>query len=335
MKTSDFAYELAGELIAQTPTEPRDAARLLRGDDLSDWNVRDLPDLLEPGDLVVVNETRVRAARLRGHRAETGGAVEVLLLGRIGARWEALVKPARRLRAGTVIGFDRLSARIETDPVDGKVEVSLTASAGDVEDAIGEEGEMPLPPYIRQRLLDPERYQTVYSSAVGSAAAPTAGLHLTDATFAAMAERGIDIARVELRVGLDTFRPITVSDIVDHEMHSEWISVPTHAVEAVEAARSRGGRVVAVGTTTVRALESAAAQGKLEPYQGQTSLYITPGYRFRVVDALMTNFHISESSLLVMIAAFVGDRWREMYETAMARNYRFLSFGDAMLLERS
>ena len=234
MRTSEFLYELPDELIAQTPVDPRDLARLLRGADLSDWNVRDLPELLESGDLVVLNETRVRAARLHGRRAETGGAVELLLLGRVGKRWEALVKPARRLRAGTVIEFSRLTARLETDPHDGKVEVSLAGSGGAVEDVISEEGEMPLPPYIREPLGDPDRYQTIYARRVGSAAAPTAGLHFTDGTFTALADRGIETATVELQVGLDTFRPITVDDIADHEIHSEWISVPASTVESVE-----------------------------------------------------------------------------------------------------
>ena len=335
MRTSEFLYKLPDELIAQTPVDPRDSARLLRGADLSDWNVRDLPELLEPGDLVVLNETRVRAARLHGRRAETGGAVELLLLGRVGKRWEALVKPARRLRAGTVIEFNRLTARLETDPHDGKVEVSLAGSGGAVEDVISEEGEMPLPPYIRERLGDPDRYQTIYARRVGSAAAPTAGLHFTDGTFIALADRGIGIATVELQVGLDTFRPITVDDIADHEIHSEWISVPASTVESVERTHAHRGRVVAIGTTTVRALESASAAGDLRPFEGPTRLYITPGYRFQVVDVLMTNFHIPGSSLLVMIAAFVGDRWREVYEMALEREYRFLSFGDATVLERA
>ena len=238
MKTAEFSYELPEDRIAQTPVEPRDTARLLRGSDLTDWHVRDLPSLLEPTDLVVMNETRVRAARLRGHRSGTGGAVELLLLGRIGDRWEALVKPARRLRAGTVIEFSRLSARLETDPIDGMAEVTLEGSGGAIEDAITDEGEMPLPPYIHEPLRDPDRYQTVYAQRVGSAAAPTAGLHFTEKTFPAFADRGIETATVELQVGLDTFRPITVADIADHEMHSEWISVPAATVEAVYRAGS-------------------------------------------------------------------------------------------------
>ena len=335
MKTSEFVYELPQRLIAQTPVEPRDSARLIRASDLSDWTIRDLPSLLKPGDLVVVNETRVRAARLRGRRAETGGAVELLLLGRIGDRWEALVKPARRLKVGTVIEFARLSARLETDPVDGKTVVSLDSGAGSIEDVIAEEGEMPMPPYIHETLGDAERYQTVFSQRVGSAAAPTAGLHFTTALFDDLAGLGVDVARVELQVGLDTFRPITVDNIADHEMHSEWISVSPDTVEAVECTKAAGGRVVAIGTTTVRALESAAASGTLATFEGATRLYITPGYRFRVVDTLMTNFHVPGSSLLVMVAAFAGDRWRDVYQAAIERNYRFLSFGDAMLFERT
>lgn len=334
MRTDDFAYDLPDERIAQTPIEPRDAARLLRASDRSDWTVADLPSLLDPGDLVVVNETRVRAARLRGHRLPTGGAVEMLLLSGAGERWEALVRPARRLRAGAVIGFGRLSARLERDPVDGITTVTLDASGGSIEDVIGEEGQMPLPPYIHVPLADPERYQTVFGRPVGSSAAPTAGLHLTERVMDGLAARGISFARIELQVGLDTFRPITTESIEDHRMHSEWVSVPAATEEEVARAQTRGGRVVAIGTTVVRALESAAASGNLEPFEGPTRLYITPGYRFRVVDRLLTNFHIPGSSLLVMVAAFAGDGWRDVYETALARDYRFLSFGDACLFDR-
>ena len=340
LKTADFAYDLPEGRIAQSPVEPRDSARLLRASDLTDWRVRDLPELLRPGDLVVVNETRVRAARLIGRREPSGGKVEVLLLGRKGDRWEALVRPARRLRAGSVVKAGRLVARLETDPDEGKVEMRLRAAGGDsdhldIEEAIAEVGRTPLPPYITGRPEDPERYQTVYGRRVGSAAAPTAGLHFTERMPAALADHGIGMARVELRIGLDTFRPITAERIADHRMHSEWIDVPESTVGKVMATREAGGRVVAVGTTVVRALETASAGGEIAPYRGPTRLYITPGYRFGAVDVLMTNFHMPSSSLLVLVAAFVGEEWKRVYETALSRGYRFLSFGDAVLLERS
>ncbi len=340
MRTADFSYQLPPERIAQSPVEPRDSAALLRGCDLTHWTVRDLPELLRPGDLVVVNETRVRAARLVGWRDPTGGRVEFLLLGREGSIWKALLRPARRIRAGSVILIGPLTARIVTDPVAGMVELELELEDGgnpwgDIEAAIAGIGEVPLPPYIRRSLEDPERYQTVFGSRVGSAAAPTAGLHLTERTLEGLAGRGIGTARVELQIGIDTFRPITVENVADHEMHSEWIDVPEVTVNRILETRSAGGRVVAVGTTVVRALETAGAGGRLAPYRGPTSLYITPGYRFAVVDLMMTNFHMPSSSLLVLVAAFVGDSWRRIYRTALDSGYRFLSFGDAVLLERS
>lgn len=338
MRTERFRYDLPEELIAQHPIEPRDAARLLVGSDLTDRLVADLPELLQPGDLVVVNDTRVRAARLRGRRDPTGGAVELLLLEERGERvWRGLVKPARRLRAGDRLEFGQLSARLLTDPVDGLVDVRLESEiGGDIEDVIAEVGSIPLPPYIRAELEDPERYQTTYAARVGSAAAPTAGLHLTSGVLAGLAGRGIGVARVELRVGLDTFRPITTERIEDHEMHSEWISLPAETAAAIERTRRSGGRIVAIGTTVVRTLEARAdGGGGVIPGEGTTDLFITPGYGFGVVDVLMTNFHIPGSSLLVLVAAFVGERWRDIYEAAVARRYRFLSFGDAMLVERA
>ncbi len=335
METAEFAYQLPEERVAQHPAEPRDSARLLRTSDLSDWTVRDLPRLLRPGDLAVVNETRVRAARLRGRRRGTGGAVEMLLLGRIGERWEALLRPARRLRSGTVLEFGSLSARLEDEPRQGRAQVTLDAGGRDVEEAIAVAGEIPLPPYIRAALDDPERYQTVFGRKVGSAAAPTAALHLTQGLLAALRERGIGVAKVELQVGLDTFRPITAARLEDHQIHSEWAEVPAATAQRVASCRAAGGRVAAIGTTVVRSLETAAAWGEGRPFRGFTSLYITPGYRFRAVDLMMTNFHIPRSSLLALVAAFMGERWRAAYRAALDRRYRFLSFGDAMLAERA
>jgi S-adenosylmethionine:tRNA ribosyltransferase-isomerase len=334
VRLEDLDYELDPSLIAQEPIEPRDAARLLVDLGRADpehRHVRDLPELLRPGDLVVVNDTRVIPARLRLWRA-TGGGSEVLLLEpRDDDRrhWEALVRPARKLPPGTLL-FDATGEAI--------VQVGARTAAGDTFEVtvLGDGdvllrlkalGEMPLPPYIHTTLADPERYQTVFADQPASAAAPTAGLHLTDEVFAGLAARDIAWMTVELVVGLDTFAPITESDPLSHRMHSERYRVPTDTWAAVADAR----RVVAVGTTTVRALESAAASGQLE---GRTQLFLHPGREPEVVDLLMTNYHLPRTTLLLMIEAFVGPRWRRLYSVAAASGYRFLSFGDAMLLDR-
>lgn len=341
LKTVDFDYPLPSEAIAQTPAEPRDSARLLRVEDLSDHRFFDLPDLLDAGDLVVVNDTRVRAARLLGRRrpagagsdAEAGGKVEALLLERReDGTWEALVKPARKVANGQELIFPGLTATVLTDPVEGRVVLRLVAP-GDIEDAIASHGEVPLPPYITGRLADPDRYQTVYAATPGSAAAPTAGLHFTRPVLDRLESRGISVASVELRVGVGTFRPITSEEVEDHRMHAEWVSVPDETAAAVAEARDRGRAVVAIGTTVVRALESRSMGGRLEAGSGRTDLFIRPGHRFRSVDRLVTNFHAPRSSLLVMLAAFMGSGWRLAYETALRRGYRFLSFGDAMLVD--
>jgi len=332
--TADFDYELPESAIAQSPIEPRDSSRLLVTADMSDHVFSELAELLGPDDIVVVNDTRVRSARLHLTKTETGGAVELLLLERLeSGNWEALVRPARRLRRGTRLSGEHLEARLESDPADGIAVVSVEADDA-AEEVIEEAGEVPLPPYITVPLPDPSRYQTVYARTTGSAAAPTAGLHFTPALLERLEEKTAGIARVELRVGLGTFRPISTDRIEDHEMHREWASVPEETVAAVVDARGRGGRVVAIGTTVVRALETAALSGSLEPWTGHTDLFITPGFEFRVVDRLVTNFHLPRSSLLVMIAAFMGPKWRDAYSVALERGYRFLSFGDAMLCDR-
>ncbi len=335
MRLADFDYELPQERIAQTPITPRDAARLLvdRGSGEPEHrHVRDLPDILRPGDLLVVNETKVLPARLALRRA-TGGSAEVLMLEPLdGARtvWEALIRPAKRLKVG-----ETLSAADDT-PV---VEVGERTPAGDTftvrllgpTDSLGlldEYGVMPLPPYITERLDDPDRYQTVYARQPGSAAAPTAGLHFTPELLATLADRGVEHAKVELVVGLDTFRPITEDDPLQHRMHTERYRVPAETMERCRSAE----RVVAVGTTTVRSLESAAATGELE---GRTDIFIHEGFDWQVVDLMMTNFHMPRTTLLMMIDAFVGPRWRDLYAEALREQYRFLSFGDAMLLTRS
>lgn len=338
---ADFEYELPNELIAQQPVEPRDAARLLvdRGSDPPDDRVvADLDQLLLPGDLLVVNDSRVVPARLRLHRT-SGGAVEVLVLEPLDAQrrtWEALVRPARKLRPGEELhGPDgsavaRIVERTELGDTFVVELVGVGPGVGALE-ILDQVGEMPLPPYLTERLSDRNRYQTVYANEPGSAAAPTAGLHLTDAVLDRLATRGVELARVELLVGLDTFRPVAVDDPDEHRMHSERYRVPAETLDACASARAGGGRVVAVGTTAVRALESAALTGDRS---GRTDLFIRRGFPWQTVDLLMTNFHLPRTTLLLMIDAFVGDRWRNLYDEAIRRRYRFLSFGDAMLLDR-
>jgi S-adenosylmethionine:tRNA ribosyltransferase-isomerase len=331
VRTDEFDYELPDEAIAQTPVEPRDAARLLDATTAGepvDRHVRDLPDRLRAGDVLVVNDTRVIPARLHLTKA-TGGRAEVLLAERTGQRtWTAMVRPGRRLPPGTVLEHDGEPV-VEVGELqdDGQRSVRLL---GDEEPLalVARIGAVPLPPYITEPLGDPERYQTVFADRPGSAAAPTAGLHLTDAVLDRCRERGVTVATVDLEVGLGTFAPIRADDVEDHVVHTERYAIPPATVAAVDAAQ----RVVAVGTTVVRTLESWAATGATE---GATDLYLRRGHRFAKVDVLLTNFHVPRSSLLVLVDAFVGDRWRDLYATALARGYRFLSFGDAMLLERA
>jgi S-adenosylmethionine:tRNA ribosyltransferase-isomerase len=297
---------------------------------MSDHRFLELDQLLDPGDLLVVNETRVRAARLIGTRRETGGRVELLLLEqRDDGLWDALARPSRRLRPGVVIDLGRMSVVVASEPEEGRIELSLETE--DPEADIAAIGTLPLPPYFTGELDEPDRYQTIFAAGPGSAAAPTAGLHFTDDVIRRLADRGIEIARVDLHVSLDTFRPISVEEIEDHEMHTEWCLVSEETKSAIGACRSRQGRVIAVGTTVVRTLESRAdGAGGVIAGSGRTDLFLRPGSEFRVVDALITNFHLPGSTLLVLLAGFIGERWRAAYETALARGYRFLSFGDAM-----
>jgi S-adenosylmethionine:tRNA ribosyltransferase-isomerase len=330
--TTAFDYILPNNAVAQEASMPRDAARLLdasspRGEVIH-RQIADLPGLVGPGDLLVVNDTRVRPARLR-LRKDTGGAVEVLLLDeQPGGTWEALVRPGRRVPPGTVL---RAGANLElvigARLAPGTRVVEVRAPAG-VEAALTEHGEVPLPPYLDCRPRDPARYQTVFARRPGSAAAPTAGLHLTTELLDACRATGAEVASVELRIGLDTFRPIEAETVEAHEMHSEGYAVPLATWEACR----RATRVIAIGTTVVRALESAAATGRLE---GRTDLFIHGDYKFAVVDTLLTNFHMPRSSLLVLLASFAGDRWRDLYETGLREGYRFLSLGDAMLVSRA
>lgn len=320
-----FDYELPEVSIGQVPAEPRDSARLLiDGDPIRHATVAGLASELEAGDLLVVNDTKVLPARFHLHKS-TGGAVEVLLLEPTGnhREWRALVRPGKRLRVGARLELDGEAVLEIVDHLDdGRRVVQLLS-----DDLIERAGEVPLPPYITTPLADPDRYQTVYANDPGSVAAPTAGLHLTGQVFDDLARRGIEVVTVDLRVGLGTFRPISTDSVLDHEMHSETYRISPEAWAKVQAAK----RVVAVGTTSVRTLESAAATGQLE---GSTNLFIHRGFDWKVVDVMLTNFHVPKSSLLVMVDAFVGDRWRMIYDTALQDGYRFLSFGDAMLLHR-
>jgi len=336
---SEFDYELPSEAIAQSPLEPRDSARLLidRGQatEPTHGQIPDLVNELQPGDVMVVNDTRVIAARLRLNKT-TGGSAEVFLLEPIGdGSWQALIRPARRLKPGTVLtGGPNDALRVVIGPRlpagRNRVEVDLAGrELADAADAVALDGvgETPLPPYIETELEDAERYQTVFANRPGSVAAPTAGLHLTTELLGAIRAKGAEVHHIDLVVGLDTFRPVSVDNLDDHVMHSEQYTVSQEAMDACTRAR----RVVAVGTTTTRALESAATTGQLS---GRTDIFIQRGYEWKVVDLLMTNFHMPKSTLLVMIDAFVGPRWRAMYVSALANDYRFLSFGDAMLLSR-
>jgi S-adenosylmethionine:tRNA ribosyltransferase-isomerase len=335
MRTADFHYDLPSAAIAQSTVEPRDAARLLVGSTLEDLRFRDLPRLLAPGDLLVVNRTRVRHARLAGRRAGSGGAVEALLTKRIdGERWEALLRPSRRLRPGSRLEFSGIDAEVVDGPEGGVAVLRLWTADGDVEDVLGVAGTVPLPPYYHGDLPDPDRYQTMFAKTPGSAAAPTAGLHFTPRVVADLTAGGVDIAEVELEVGLDTFRPMQTERVEDHRMHRERYRVPEEAAAAVASARRRGSRVIAVGTTVVRTLESVAAGGAVAAGEGDTGLFIAPGHEFRAVDAMVTNFHAPATTLIVLVAAFVGERWRDVYAHALDTGYRFLSFGDACFLER-
>ena len=344
MGPDDFVYDLPEDQIAQVPLEDRPSARLLvdlvDGADPSHRHISDLPDMVGPGDLLVLNDTRVLPARLHLSK-ETGGAVEVLLLERSGdsCKWEALVRPARRVPPGTRLrAGDNLTITVCEDLGAGRrsvlLEVGTQSPSMDGTDlllALEVYGEMPLPPYLHTRLEDPERYQTVYSRRPASAAAPTAGLHLTEEVLDACRAAGAAVEHLELVVGLDTFRPVTADDLDDHVMHSESFSVAESTLDACRSAE----RVIAIGTTTVRALESARlAQAGGGGTSGRTDLFIRPGFDFGVVDVLLTNYHLPRSTLLVMLEAFVGPRWRDLYALAIAEGYRFLSFGDAMLVGR-
>lgn len=364
-----YSYDLPSDLIAQNPVTPRDSARLLvvKGNSQHQHlHFRDLADLLLPGDLLVLNNTRVIPARLFGRKqigsslpnnaqisssqpdsSSQGAAVEVLLIEPLAEdQWLALVKPGRRLQPGAVIEFgdlaDGTGSPLMTALIESRDEVTkgrilkLTPYENrSIDDIIHQLGQVPLPPYITRSESLPEQYQTVFARRQGAIAAPTAGLHFTDRLLTQLLEKGIETAEVTLHVGIGTFRPVEVSDIETHQMHQERIEVPESTVEKIRQTKARGGRVIAVGTTSTRALEGAAAvcEGLLKPYNGRTDLFIYPGYHWQVIDGMITNFHLPESSLLMMVSALIGrQRLMALYDEAIAQQYRFYSFGDAMLI---
>lgn len=334
-----YYYDLPQELIAQTPIEPRDSSRLLvynRKDKSIEHKIfRDVIDYLNEGDVLVINTSKVLPARLIGHKS-TGAKIEVLLLKRIDLNtWETLVKPGKRAKPGTIITFsDNLSCEIISDTeVGGKI-VKFTCN-GVFEDEISKIGSMPLPHYIKETLKDNARYQTVYADMLGSSAAPTAGLHFTNELLDKIRAKGIIIAEVMLHVGLGTFRPVSEDNILNHHMHSEYFEITDEVVNIINNAKANGKRVIAVGTTSIRTLESAAkiGGGVLKPYKGETNIFIYPGYKFNVVDAVITNFHLPESTLIMLVSAFCGiEETLNMYKVAVENRYRFFSFGDATLL---
>ena len=340
MLTSDFYYDLPKELIAQTPLADRSASRMLvydRSDgSMCDRVFHDITEYIRPEDVLVRNTTRVIPARLHAVRADTGGAMELLLLTRVdGDKWECLARPAKRAKVGRVYRInDELSAVIEGETeIDGGRLVRFCYE-GVFEEVLDRAGQVPLPPYITERLTDGERYQTVYANERGSAAAPTAGLHFTDELLNAIRKNGTDVVDVLLHVGLGTFRPVSEETVEAHVMHQEFYQVTEDAARRINAARARGGRVIAVGTTSTRTLETVADEdGTVRAQSGWTGIYITPGYRFRAVDALVTNFHLPESTLLMLVIALMGrENALRCYRHAVEERYRFFSFGDAMLI---
>ena len=340
MKTSDFWFELPPELIAQTPLPRRDGSRLLCLDkttgEMEHCYFYDLPDKLQPGDCLVLNDSRVLPARLIGHRQPGGGVCEVLLLTDRGENlWECLVRPGKKLRAGAkvVFGDGELEAVVESEMPDGNRLVRFSYE-GIFLEVLDRLGEMPLPPYIKEKLADRERYQTVYSRELGSAAAPTAGLHFTQELLSKIAEKGVKLCYLTLHVGLGTFRPVKEENILDHEMHSEYCIVPEDTARIVTETKRAGGRVIAVGTTSCRTLESFAnPDGTLDPHSGWTNIFIYPGYQFRCIDALVTNFHLPESTLIMLVSALAGrENILNAYRKAVEERYRFFSFGDAMFI---
>lgn len=339
MKTSDFYYDLPQEQIAQTPIEPRDHSRMMvlhkDSDEIEHKHFYDIIDYLNEGDCLIVNDSRVIPARIYGYKEDTGAKIEFLLLKQLdGSRWETLVKPGRKAKPGAsfIFGDGLLKAVVEEVTDDGNRIVSLECEEN-IYSTLDRIGQMPLPPYITEKLEDKERYQTVYSHELGSAAAPTAGLHFTNELLERIKAKGVSIGYVTLHVGLGTFRPVKVEDVTKHKMHSEHYEVPAETAELIKTTKAAGKRVIAVGTTSCRTLESVAATGDIRACEGFTDIFIYPGFEFKVLDGLITNFHLPESTLIMLVSAFYGyDKTMKAYEIAVKEKYRFFSFGDAMAI---
>lgn len=341
MTTKDFYYDLPPELIAQTPLTDRTASRLLvvnkKTGKLAHKHFYDIVDYLNPGDCLVMNNTRVIPARLYGSKEKSGGKIEFLLLKRIGIdTWEVILKPGKKAKPGSRFEFGGglLHAEVLSVAEDGKRIVKFEYD-GIWEELLDKLGEMPLPPYIKEKLTDKERYQTVYSKIEGSAAAPTAGLHFTKELLEKIKAKGVKLAYLTLHVGLGTFRPVSAERIEDHIMHTEYYEISAETAEIINSCRKNGGRIIAVGTTSVRTLETVAEDtGKIKAASGETNIFIYPGYKFKIVDCIITNFHLPESTLMMLVSAFAGkENIFNAYETAVKEKYRFFSFGDAMYLE--
>ena len=340
MKTHDFYYDLPQELIAQTPLDPRDRSRMLvcnRENRLrAHRHFFDLPAYLKPGDAVVINHTKVIPARLIGQKEDSGIPCEVLLLKRLDQdNWEALVRPGRRLKTGSVISFgDGMLRAVIKGSTDFGGRIVEFIYQGVFEQILDQLGQMPLPPYIHEKLEDSSRYQTVYAKFSGSAAAPTAGLHFTPQVLQAIRDKGVDVIPILLHVGLGTFRPVKAENLDDHVMHEEYYEVSEEAAERINTARARGGRILCVGTTSLRTMETVSDdQGIIHPGKGMTGIFIKPGYRFKACDLLLTNFHLPESTLLMLVSAFMGlENALDAYQEALRQQYRFFSFGDCMLI---
>lgn len=341
MKTSDFYYDLPEELIAQTPVEPRDSSRMLvynrKNKDILHKHFYDVIDFLNEGDTLIVNDSRVLPARIFGTKMPTGANVEFLLLKQREEKvWETLVKPGRKARTGSKFSFGDgiMEGEIIDVLEDGNRVVKFSCKENFFE-TLDKIGQMPLPPYIHEKLKDKERYQTVYSNELGSAAAPTAGLHFTDELLEKIKAKGINIGYVTLHVGLGTFRPVKVDDVTTHKMHSEHYEVPKETAELIKRTKEKGKRVIAVGTTSCRTLESVSKKyGEVVPCNGWTDIFIYPGFKFKVLDGLITNFHLPESTLIMLVSAFAGyDEVMDIYKKAVEEKYRFFSFGDSMFIE--